>query len=105
MNRLLWTRWTTALTAALALLYAWIGIAGPGPDRILGLTGAVLVLAALVAARWSRLAAAALLFAGALPLAVAAWWSIAAPVVGLLVLTLGWPAIRAQAAIGTGARG
>ncbi|TNC28027.1 hypothetical protein [Amycolatopsis alkalitolerans] len=97
MNHTLWTWWTTALTAILALLYAWIGFAGYGLDCVLGLTGAVLVLAALLAARRSRVIASALLVLGAVPLAVAAWWSIVAPVVGLLMLLLGWPATRAQA--------
>ena len=96
MNRTLCTWWTTALTAFLALLYAWIGLGGYGLDRVLGLAGAALVLAALLLARRSRLIASILLVSGTAPLAVAAWWSIAAPVVGLLMLLLGTPAIRAQ---------
>ncbi|WP_329347863.1 hypothetical protein OG226_03610 [Streptomyces sp. NBC_01261] len=34
------------------------------------------------------------LAAGALPLAVITWWSIATPVLAVLVLLLGWFAIR-----------
>jgi hypothetical protein len=96
-NRTLWTWWTTALTAMLAVLYGWIGLADHSVDRILALAGAALILAALPVARRSRPVAVAVLALGVLPLAVAAWWSIAAPLVGLLVLLLGWPAIRAQA--------
>ena len=65
----------------------------------LGLTGVLLILAAGPAARRSRALAVVLLVSGAGPLAVAAWWSIAAPVVGLLILLLGWDAIRSQSAL------
>ncbi len=54
----------------------------------------MLILAALILARASRPAAAVLLAVGTLPLAVAAWWSIVAPVIGLLALLLGGTAIR-----------
>lgn len=104
MSRTLWTWWAIVLTAALALLYAWIGFVGHGLDRVLGLAGAVLVLAALTVARWSRLVALALLVLGVVPLAVAAWWTIAAPLVGLLALLLGWLAIRARSATASGAK-
>ncbi|MHB9863624.1 hypothetical protein [Streptomyces sp. YIM S03343] len=98
MNDALRTWWSTGLTAILAALYGWIGFAAHGVDRALGLTGALLILAALPTARRSRALAVVLLVSGAGPLAVAAWWSIAAPLVGLLVLPLGWAAIRTQSA-------
>jgi hypothetical protein len=101
MNGALRTWWTTGLTAILAALYGWIGLAGHDVYRALGLTGALLVVAALPAARRSRPLAVILLVLGAVPLAVAAWWSIAAPLVGLLALPLGWAAIRTQAALTT----
>ncbi|MEU6539041.1 hypothetical protein [Streptomyces sp. NPDC047000] len=94
MNDTLRTWWSTGLTAALAALYGWLGLAAHGLDRALGLGGAVLVLAAVPVARRSRALAVTLLVAGAVPLAVAAWWSIAAPLVGLLILLLGWTAVR-----------
>ena len=99
MNRALRTWWAAGLTALLAALYGWIGLAGHGVNRALGLTGALLVLAALPAARRSRPIAVILLVLGAVPLAVAAWWSIVAPLVGLLALLLGWAAIRSQPTI------
>lgn len=98
MNSTPRTWWAYGLTVALAALYAWIGLAGHGLDRILGIAGALLIVAALATARWSRPAAAVLLAVGALPLAVAAWWSIVAPLIGLLALLLGWTAIRVRAA-------
>jgi hypothetical protein len=94
MNTTLRTRWTTGLTVILAALYGWIGLAGHGLDRLLGLAGALLILTALVLARWSRLTAAILLAVGALPLAVTAWWSIVTPLIASLTLLLGWTAIR-----------
>lgn len=99
MNDVLRTWWSTSLTAILAALYGWIGLATQGVDRALGLTGGLLILAAGPAARRSRALAVVLLVSGAGPLAVAAWWSIAAPVVGLLILLLGWDAIRSQSAL------
>lgn len=98
MNDALRTGWSTGLTVTLAALYAWLGLAAHGVDRALGLGGALLVLAAVWAARRSRALAVILLVAGAGPLAVAAWWSIAAPLVGLLTLLLGWTAVRTRSA-------
>ncbi len=97
MNSTHRTWWAYGLTAGLAALYGWIGLAGHGLDRIFALTGAVLILAALILARTSRPAAAVLLVVGVLPLAVAAWSSIVAPLIGLLALLLGWTAIRSHA--------
>lgn len=94
MNR---SRWTIVLAASLAVMYGWIGVAAHGLNRGLGVAGAVLILAALAAARRSLPAAMILLILGAAPLAVAAWWSIAAPLLGLLALLLGWRALRTQA--------
>lgn len=99
MNNTLRTRWARGLTVILAALYGWIGLAGHGLDRLFGLAGALLILTALVLARTSRLAAGVLLVAGVLPLAVVAWWSLVAPLAGLLALPLGWTAIRSHASI------
>jgi len=96
MNHTVRIWWTTALTATLAALYGWIGLAGHGLIRVLGIAGALLILAALLATRRSRPIALVMLAVGALPLAVAAWWSIVAPLAGLLVLLLGWAAVRAH---------
>jgi hypothetical protein len=104
MNGTFRRSWLTGLTVVLAVLDLWVGVAGHGLDRVLGLTGGLLILAALVVARTSRPAAQVLLLAGALPLAVAAWWSIVAPVVGLLALLLGWPAVRAAAPVRPGTK-
>jgi hypothetical protein len=61
MNGTFRRSWLTGLTAVLDL---WVGVAGHGLDRVLGLTGGLLILAALVVARTSRPAAQVLLLAG-----------------------------------------
>jgi hypothetical protein len=94
MNDTLRRTWPAILVAVLALFYIWIGVAAHGWDRILGLGGGVLILAAIAATHRSVSAASVLLIVGALPLAVATWWSIATPVLAILVLLLGWIAIR-----------
>ena len=94
MNDTLRRTWPSVLVAVLALLYIWIGIAAHGWDRILGLGGGVVILAAIVAARQAMPGAYALLVIGALPLAILTWWSIATPVLAILVLLLGWIAMR-----------
>lgn len=94
MNETLRRTWPAVLVAVVAALYVWIGTAAHGWDRILGLAGGLIVLAALVAARRSMPGAMVLLAVGALPLAVTTWWSIATPVLAVLVLLLGWFAIR-----------
>jgi hypothetical protein len=94
MNHTLRRTWHTALIAISAALYAWVGLAAPGVDRVLGLTGAVLILTALALMARSRATAGALLVIGALPLAIHTWWSLITPLLALLVITLGWSAIR-----------
>lgn len=82
------------LTAVLALLDAWIGLACQGVIRVLGLLGAVLILAALAVAGRSRRVATVLLLAGALPLPIVTWWSLVSPAVAVLCLAFGIPAVR-----------
>jgi hypothetical protein len=80
------------LLAAVGLLYAWVGMATSGTDRVLGLVGAVAILAAaaLAGRRW---AAAAMVVAGAVPLAVVTWWSIVTPVLAVVALGLAGPGL------------
>jgi hypothetical protein len=82
------------LVVIIAALYAWVGLSAYGLDRVLGLAGAVLIIAALGVADRSRPAAAVLLLLGSLPLAVTTWWSLATPLLGVLCLLLGWPRSR-----------
>jgi hypothetical protein len=56
-----------------------------------GLTGAVLVIAALAVTPRYCAVAAVLLLLGALPLAASTWWGVATPLVVALCLLLGRP--------------
>jgi len=106
MNDTVRRTWPAIGVAVLALFYLWIGAAAHGWDRFLGLAGGVLIVAAVAVAiaRRSGSAAYPLLVLGALPLAIVTWWSIATPVLAIVVLLLGWIAVRhlrAPRAIGT----
>ena len=94
MNEKLRRTWPAVLTTMTALLYAWIGLTAHGWNQILGLAGALVIVAALTAAPRSRPAAMVLLMIGAVPLAIATWWSIVTPVLAIVALGLGWFAIR-----------
>ncbi len=94
MNETLRHNWAAALTAVLALLYLWVGLAAQGSDRALAVAGAILMLAALAVAPRSRPVAMVLLAVGALPLAAATWWSVITPLLMLLALVFGAFAVR-----------
>jgi hypothetical protein len=90
------SRWWTVLTAVLAAGYLSIGATSPQPSiRWAALAGGLLVLAALWVAPRSRPAALAVLLVGALLPSVIAWWSLALPATGCLILLCGTTAIRA----------
>ncbi len=91
--------WRIGLVVVVAVLYAWVGISAHGIDRILGLAGALLILAALAVTPRSRAVAAILLLLGALPLAVTTWWSVATPLLAVLCLLLGWPRRRSATGV------
>jgi len=52
VNSTLLRTWRFGLVVVIALLYAWVGLAADGVDRVLGLGGALLIVAALVLAGW-----------------------------------------------------
>jgi hypothetical protein len=84
MKQTLHRFFAAALTGVVALLYLWIGASAHGGERLLGIAGGLLILAALAAAPRSRTAALVLLAVGSLPLAVVTWWSIATPVLAVV---------------------
>lgn len=103
MNKTGLSVWPSVLTAVVALMYVWVGIAAQGWVRLLAAAGGVLIIAALVVASRSTPAAAGLLILGAVPLAGATWWSIATPVLAVVALVLGgfaiWTVARSQRGI------
>lgn len=94
MNTTLHRTWPGALVAVLGALYLWIGLAAHGWDRLFGIAGAALILAAAVTVRRSTVLTVGLLLAGALPLAVSTWWSIVTPGLAILTLLMGSLALR-----------
>lgn len=94
MNDVVRRNWLIVLTAVTALLYLYVGVGAHGLARLLAFPGGILILAAIVAAARSRLLAWLLLLAGALPVAVATWWSVVTPLLAVLALAFGWMVIR-----------
>lgn len=91
--------WLTGLAALLGAYYLFLGgDALPKPVGILGILGAPAIWGALLAIRCSHRLRLVLLIVGALPFAVATWWSAVTPLIAILVLTLGPVAIRPQPA-------
>lgn len=97
--------WLIGLTAVTALLYIYVGIGAHGLTRLLALLGGVLILAAVAAAARSRPLPWLLLLAGALPVAVATWWSIITPLLAVLALLFGWLVTRRPPTWGRTTRG
>jgi hypothetical protein len=91
--------WLTGLTAVLGGYYLFLGgDALPKAAGVLGILGALAIWGALIATPRAHLFRLILLIAGALPFAIATWWSVATPVIALLVLTVGPRAMRPQRA-------
>ena len=90
--------WATILTAVLALFYVFLGATALGLAGVLGIIGGVAVLAALTLRR--RLPPAlglAILIVATLPFALLTWWSVAVPVIGILLIATGSAALRSPA--------
>lgn len=90
--------WTAVLTVVLGGFYVFLGATALGLAGILGILGGLLALG-LVAAR-ARVPvplALALLLAAVLPFAALTWWSVATPLIGLLLLVVGVPTLARPA--------
>jgi hypothetical protein len=86
--------WTAMLVAILALFYVFLGATSLGLAGAVGIGGGLLILT-LVALRHrvSVLLALALLVAATLPFAALTWWSVATPLIALLLLAMGVPVL------------
>ncbi len=86
--------WTAILTVVLAGFYVFLGATALGLAGTLGSLGGLLALA-LVARRGTlpRPLALTLLLVAALPFALLTWWSVVTPLIALLLLACGLPAI------------
>jgi hypothetical protein len=91
--------WLAVLTVVLAGFYVFLGATALGLAGALGILGGLVILALVGArARVPRALAAALLVAATLPFAALTWWSVATPLIALLLLSLGLAAILRPAA-------
>jgi hypothetical protein len=90
---LLKRRWMGILTAAVAMLYVYVGINSRGADMAVGLTGAALILLTLPELGLSWWIRESLLILGALPLAVMTWWSVVTPILAILAIVIGSVAV------------
>jgi len=87
--------WLTGLTALLGGYYLFLGgDALPKATGVLGILGALAIWAALIATHRSHRLKLTLLVAGTLPFAIATWWSVVTPLIAVLLLSVGPPAIR-----------
>lgn len=90
------------LLGVVGLLHAWIGLSTTGGDRVLGLAGGVVLVAAALwwavhaggAGLRTRLAVVALVVLGTVPLAAVTWWSIVTPLLAMTALWLSLPILR-----------
>ena len=89
-------KWTAVLTVVLGAFYVFLGATALGLAGILGMLGGLLAIA-LVATRGAlpTQVAFGLLLAAALPFAALTWWSVATPLIAILLFVLGVLALRA----------
>lgn len=96
--------WTAILTVVLAAFYLFLGATALGLAGVLGIAGGLLVLALLAGRlRIPVPLALALLVLAAVPFAALTWWSVATPLIGLLLLAVGVPALRSHSSGDTSA--
>lgn len=89
--------WLPALTTILAALYIFLGATALDFAGLLGILGGTAVLVLLVSsARLPRRLRPPLLVAVALPFAVLTWWSVVTPLLAVLIVAIGWPALRSR---------
>jgi hypothetical protein len=86
---------TALLVGVLALFYILLGASSPDLAGVLGIVGGAAILGVLVfRGRLGHLSGFAILVVATLPFALLTWWSVAVPVIGALVILIGWTASR-----------
>lgn len=87
--------WTALLAAVLAAFYVFLGATALGLAGALGIAGGLLVLGLLVARdRTPAKLAIPLMLVAAVPFAALTWWSVATPLIGILLIAIGIPALK-----------
>jgi hypothetical protein len=83
--------WSAILLGVLALIYLAFGVVSRNTVGLLGVAGAVAVVAALTVRRRSRILATVILVGGTLPFAAATLWTVVIPLTAVLLLAIGLP--------------
>jgi hypothetical protein len=86
-------RWRHGLIVTLGAYYVFLGVDSLGVAGMLGILGGLAIWAALLAATSARRLGLTLLVLGALPFALATWWTVVTPLIALLVLAIGVPLV------------
>jgi hypothetical protein len=87
--------WLAALTFVLGAFYIFLGATALGVAGTLGIIGGVVILALVAtSARIPLRVGQIALVAAALPFALLTWWSVVTPLLGMLVVAIGWFALR-----------
>jgi hypothetical protein len=87
-------RWRRALVVVLGGYYVFLGADALGLAGAFGIVGGLVVWMALAVRSESRSVTLALIALGALPFAIATWWSVVTPLIALLMLVIGAAAAR-----------
>jgi hypothetical protein len=92
--------WLSALTFVLGAFYVLLGATALDVAGTLGIVGGVVILALVAtSARIPLRVGQLVLVAAALPFALLTWWSVVTPLIGILVVALGWFALGQPRAI------
>jgi hypothetical protein len=87
-------RWRIGLVSLCGAYYIFLGATALGAAGVLGIIGGLLIWGAMALASRSHRVALVLLIVGALPFAVATWWSVITPLIAAVALALGRKTIR-----------
>lgn len=91
-------RWLQGLTIVLGGFYVFLGADALGLAGALGLLGGVSIWVSVAVAHSGQRQALVLLWLGALPFALATWWSAVTPLIAVLIITIGAGAAKAAVA-------
>lgn len=86
--------WRVAMLAVCGAYYIGLGATALGGAGALGIIGGALLWGVPAAAKRSRPAAYAVLFAAAVPFAALTWWSVVTPLIAALAIWFGHTVIR-----------
>jgi hypothetical protein len=95
--------WLAALTVVLGAFYIFLGATALGVAGMLGILGGIMILACVASSSRRPRVAPLVLVTAALPFAILTWWSIVTPMLAILIVVIGWFALRRSARFARGA--